>query len=78
MRLNRQHDCYHQVYGELYATGAPWCDFVMWTNRSCLIIREYPNPLWFADSVPKLIAFYENQIITKEVCNASKLNLHII
>ena len=64
-RLNREHDYYHQVQGELYATGASWCDFVMWTTKGCLIIRVYPNPLWVAECIPKLMAFYEKVIKVK-------------
>jgi len=64
-RLNREHDYYHQVQGELYATGATWCDFVMWTTKGCLIIRVYPNPLWVAECIPKLTAFYEKVIKIK-------------
>jgi hypothetical protein len=65
LHLNRVHDYYHQVQGELYATGADWCDFVMWTTRSCLVIRVYSNPSWATECVPKLLAFYEKVIKVK-------------
>jgi hypothetical protein len=64
-RLNRDHDYYHQVQGELYATGANWCDFVMWTTKSCFITRVYPNTLWAAECIPKLTDFYEKVIKNK-------------
>ena len=62
LQLNSDHDNYHQVQGELYATGAAWCDFVMWTTMSCLIIRVYPNPLWLKVTMPKLTAYYRQHV----------------
>ena len=62
--LNIDHDYYHQVQGELYATGAAWCDFVMWTSLSCLIIRVRPNPFCPANVIPKLIVYYYKHVKT--------------
>jgi len=62
MHLNDTHDYYHQVQGELFATHAPWCDFVMWTTRSTLITRVFPNSRWADENIAKLSAFYEREI----------------
>ena len=43
LELNHDHDYYHQVQGEIYATEAKWCDYVMWTTKSTLIIRVFHN-----------------------------------
>ena len=37
LKLNPKHDYYHLVQGQLYATKAEFCDFVMWTTKSTLI-----------------------------------------
>jgi len=59
LQLNTAHNYYHQVQGELFATEAPWCDFVMWTTSSTLIRRVLPNPQWAHDNIPKLKSFYK-------------------
>ena len=28
--LDRMHDYYYQVQGQLYITARPWCEFVFW------------------------------------------------
>ena len=62
LQLCASHDYFHQVQGELFATRAPWCDFVMWTTRSALITRVFPSPLWASHNIPKLIRFYNDQM----------------
>jgi len=62
LQLNPKHEYYHQVQGELVATQAPWCDFAMWTPRSILIQRIFPNANWAAENIPKLTDFYNKQI----------------
>ena len=57
-------DYYHQIQGELYATGAPWCDFVVWTTKDLKIQRIYPSQEWHATKLPKLISFYIENILS--------------
>jgi len=57
-------DYYHQVQGELYATGAPWCDFVVWTTIDIKIQRIYPNLDWKLTNIPKLTSFYIENILS--------------
>ena len=61
--LDTNHDYYHQVQGQLYATQAAWCDFVMWTTKSTLITRVYPSRDWVAECIPKLSSYYINHYL---------------
>ena len=62
IHLKDTHDSFPQVQGELFATRAPWCDFVMWTTRSTLITRVFPNARWADENIAKLTAFYDREI----------------
>ena len=63
LELNQDHDYYHQVQGEIYATEAKWCDFVMWTTQSTLIIRVFPYRDWVAECLPKLSDYYKRHFL---------------
>lgn len=42
--VNINHNYFHQVQGNLYATGRKWCDMVIWTQKDMLINRILPDP----------------------------------
>ncbi len=41
--LDKSHDYYIQVQGQLLVTGAPWCDFVVYTTKDMFIERILPD-----------------------------------
>ncbi|XP_038064580.1 uncharacterized protein LOC119734986 isoform X1 [Patiria miniata] len=58
LALKRDHDYYYQVQGQLMVTGAPFCDFVVYTDRDVYVERILPDvELWNA-MLDKLAAFY--------------------
>ena len=60
-------DYYHQVQGELYATGATLCDFVVWTPRDIHITRVYPSEVWIKNDFSKLVDFYLENLLTRNL-----------
>ena len=57
--LKKSHDYYHQVQGQLYINGRPWCDFVVWTPTFMSIERIwFDGVLWSKKMYPRLKAFY--------------------
>ena len=62
--LKPSSDYFHQVQGELYATGAPWCDFVVCTTKDVKIQRIFPSLEWYNTKLPKLISFYIDNILS--------------
>jgi len=41
--LDRAHNHYHQIQGQLFATDAKWCDLVTWAPKFIKIIRVTPR-----------------------------------
>ena len=39
--LNRNHDYFYQVMGQLCLTGASWCDFMVWCPEDHFVERIY-------------------------------------
>ena len=64
--LKESHDYYHQVQGELAATGAPWCDFFIWTPNGNRTIRILPNEQWRAEKLTQLSNFYTKKVLRPE------------
>ena len=71
LELNPKHDYYHQVQGQLYATQAEYCDFVMWTTKSTYITRVYPDRKWVDECLPKLSGYLKRYYLPASV-NASE------
>ena len=58
--LKKSHDYYHQVQGQLYITGRPWCDFVVWTPTFTSIERIwFDGVLWSKKMYPRLKILHE-------------------
>lgn len=64
--LNPEHDYYHQVQGQLAATGASWCDFFVWTPHNYLCIRILPDENWKKINIPMLNKFYCEHLMRPE------------
>jgi len=64
LKLIEMHEYYHQIQGELYATDAPWCDFVVWTPKDMHIERIYPDETWRRTEIPRLISFFVESVLT--------------
>jgi len=58
--LKKTSDYYHQVQGQIYMTGAKWCDFVVWTPGYMKIARIYPDRAWEDAVLPVLGDFARN------------------
>ena len=67
LNLLKTHEYYHQIQGELYATDAPWCDFVVWTVKDMHIQTIYPDYKWRRTEIPRLISFYAENILTEDL-----------
>ena len=62
--LKKSHDYYYQVQGQLYITGRPWCDFVVWTPTFTSIeCIWFDGVLWSKKMYPRLKAFYMNSLL---------------
>ncbi len=60
-KLNRAHDYYHQIQGQLVATDLPWCDFIVWSPSKTHIQRIERDEKW-KPNIKLLLDFYHNYI----------------
>lgn len=59
VRLNRRHNYYYQVQGQIACSGRSWCDFVCMSKSGELFVeRIYPDESFWADCVTRLTAFF--------------------
>ena len=58
VELDREHDYYCQVQGQLLVTGAPFCDFVVYTKCDVHIERIFPDCDFQNQMMKKLASFY--------------------
>ena len=64
-KLRQNHDYYIQVQGQLLVTGAPFCDFVVYTKKDIHIQRIVPNQEFIQNVLNKLSDFYFMHVYTK-------------
>lgn len=57
--LDKCHDYYIQVQGQLLVTGAPWCDFVVYTTKDMFTERILPDTSFMTSMLLKLSFFYK-------------------
>ena len=62
-QMVKTHDYYHQIQAELYATGAQWCDFFVWTPNHMLKVRIYPDQYWVSNTLPAIQNYFINNIL---------------
>ena len=56
--LKTTHSYYYQVQGQLYITGRPWCDFVVWTLQYTSVEHIwFDSLLWSTKIFPRLREF---------------------
>ena len=60
MDLKKTHNYYAQVQGQLMITGAPFCDFIVFTYKDLFVIRVLPDQDYMVTLLNKLCAFFEN------------------
>lgn len=58
IQLKRNHHYFFQVQGQLAITGAPWCDFCVYTPIGIEVERIYPDQEFWQNLVQKLDHFY--------------------
>ena len=58
LRLKRSHQYYIQVQGQLLVTGAPFCDFYVYTKKDTHIERILPDRDLCQEMLKKLHEFY--------------------
>ena len=61
--LSSSHPYYHQVQGELAATGAAWCDFFVWSPQQVLTIRVLPDETWQETLLPSIKRYYMERVL---------------
>ena len=61
--LNKSHQYWHQVQGEMVAVGVSWAHFVVWTNVDCKIFHVEKDSLWEDNFVHMLSDFYLNDLL---------------
>lgn len=57
--INRNHDHYVQVQGQLLVSGAPWCEFIVYTTKDMLVERIFPDVSFMTDMLLKMSFFYK-------------------
>ncbi|KAK7489166.1 hypothetical protein BaRGS_00019544 [Batillaria attramentaria] len=60
LTLDRGNDYYCQVQGQLLVTGAPFCDFIVYTKCDLFIERIFPDHDFQREMMDKLSSFYCN------------------
>jgi len=65
-KLKHSHNYYDQVQGQMFATQAQWCDFVLWCPSNITIERINPDKEWESRSLPKLESIYLNHFLRGE------------
>lgn len=66
--LKRDHPYFFQIQGQLAVTGKTWCDLVLWTNRTELLLGTSVERIYFHKDVwhemlQALIYFYKAAVI---------------
>ena len=57
--LKRSHQYFYQVQAQLYVTGLPWCDFVVWTpNKEIYVERIHYDQSFIEQAIAKARIFY--------------------
>ena len=65
-KLKPTHKYYDQIQGQLVATQAQWCDFVLWCPSNMNIERIYLDKQWETKNLPKLETIYREYFIRGE------------
>ena len=60
LTLDRKHDYFYQIQGQLFCTGAATCDLVVYTFKDLKCISIDRDEPFITDMVSKLQEFYNN------------------
>lgn len=78
LHLKQTHMYYSQVQTQIFVTGSQFCDFVVWTEKDCVVVRVLPDADYWTTllkraqeffhkvSLPELVScYYTQQASTK-------------
>lgn len=69
LALKQDHDYYYQVQGQLHATKADYCDFVVWTpGQKPHIERIQPNPDFISNIMDRVKTFVIEGLLPELLC----------
>ncbi len=84
-KLKHGHNYYDQVQGQMLATRAQWCDFVLWSPNNINIERIFPDKEWETRNLTKLEVIYLKYFLRGEdrefkgyerkLCSMEEINL---
>ena len=57
--MNKSHDYYCQVQGQLLVTGAPYCEFIVNTKEDFAVSKVFPDRDFQRNMFDKLCEFYK-------------------
>ena len=57
-RLERDHEYYTQVQGQMGVTGAQWCDFIAYTSKGLYVERILFAPVFWQNCRRELLNYY--------------------
>ena len=67
-KLNRNHEYYYQIQGQMHITGREYCIFVLYTPKGIKWVREeYDYNFWKEKMEPKLTRFYMDCLLPEIV-----------
>jgi hypothetical protein len=62
-QLKRDHAYYYQVQAQLHCTGAPYCDFILYTNEDIFVERIEVDLSFLEENIAKAKVLFENSIL---------------
>jgi len=64
LRIKHDHKFYYQIQCQLYVTGMPFCDLVLFYKGTIAVVRiQFNRELWHRNIYPELYAFYYRLIL---------------
>ena len=61
--LKREHGYYTQIQMAMGLSGAPYCDFIVYTFKGLIIVRTPFNNEYFVNVIQKLNIFYRKYML---------------
>lgn len=73
IELDKDHDYYSQVQGQLMIRGANYCEFIVYTQCDMVVQRIKPDVIYIRDMLEKLSTFFKE--FAKPFLNSLPVNL---
>lgn len=70
--LNKKHDYYDQIQGQMHLVNCTKCFLVIWTLKSCLVLRIDKDDTWNAN-IDTLKTFYVEQYLPHLLSNVNSI-----